>query len=324
MAKQTRKSGKAATKKQVTAIAKSVVQREAKKKVELKFFNVEEHRSRSPRVVVGTNFSVIGFSSTNNDNSQGGVIQYPSGLDMYKLSGLRPFKGNSSPSETRKYAIEGRECSPLSMKIKWCLNIEPKLNSVGLDAINRAVAENGPVICRMIQVVPKKHAGSQGTEPDPRLDLFTNKYGSACGCDTLETDDMDIMSFPINTRRYKKERDIKFVVKPPWVANFVPSGHDGSDMSEFLGQIIPNTGSPEKRLTTYNQLANKKNGKVYYEDPNGSTTINPTSGHQRTYTLFHFVYLAARTYTDSANGYTPTAPNNVYMDCNLVSRFTDQ
>lgn len=319
-----RKATSKTTKKQVTAIAKSVVEREAKKKVELKFFDVQEHRSKTPRIVVGAHYSVLGFSSTNNDNAQGGVLQYPNGLDMYKLSGMNPFKGNSNPSYVRKYAIEGRYCNPLSMKIKWNINIDPKINPIGIDAISRDVAKNGPVLCRMIQVVPKKFAGSLGTEPNPAVDLFTNKYGTAVGVDTLETDQMDVMSCPVNTRRYKKERDIKFVVKPPWIANYVPTNTNDTGVTEYLAQIMPNNGTPEKRLTTYNQLAAKKGGKVYYEDPNLSTTINPTSGHQRTYTLFHFQYLAARTFTDSAGGYSPGAPDNLYIDCNPLSRFTDQ
>lgn len=340
--KYTRKK-KTTNKKQVEAIAKQVVTRQLKKEVELKYFDSAEWRNIVPFYLAGNKFSCVGFSSTNNTQPDGGAYQYPTGHNIYQLQCLNPFKSNSIDPEKRNYAIEGRECNPLSALTHFVLSRDPAVNQQVLTLpitqnqenkqppFNQVtpldVAMNCPVICRMVRVVPNLASGIN-TEPDPAEDLFLNRYGDPQGVNGTEIDEVDVMNWRINKRRYTVVTDTKFKLNNPYSISWTASSQSDvavSQVSElkthFMANVTPNGDYCQRTFKCYDQLAQRKGGKVFYEDPNAAQVTNATSGHRRTYTLFHFMYQGADSVTGTA--WNKKAPIDLYIDTNTLSRFTD-
>jgi hypothetical protein len=322
--------------------AKAQVEKSLKKKMELKHFDSAEWRSINPFYIAGNKFSCVGFSSTNNTQPDGGAYQYPSGHNIYQLQALKPFHTNALDPILRSYSIEGRQCNPLSAKTIFNLQRDPAVNLNVLTQPSNAhtllppdsqtqpltVAQNCPVICRVIRVTPKLASGIN-TEPDPAEDLFINRYGTEIGVNSSAMDEFDVFMYGINTRRYKKISDFKFKLNNPynisWQAVQTPDDHtgDGRDAHmNFMAQVMPNSSlGVSKDITVYDQLAKKKGGAVYYKDVGDPLVNNATSGHQRIYTFFHFMYQGADTVT--GQNWNVKAPIDVIINSNTLSRFTD-
>lgn len=314
------RSNKNTMDKKVKAIIKKQIDIKLKKKVELKHFDSNTWRNLAPiPAAAGANFSCIGFTSGVNANSQGGAYQYPNGTDIYQLRLLNPFKSNAVDPELRKYAIEGREITPLTALTKYVVSREAEVNpTTGTGSAK--LRHSAPVLCRVIQVVPRMSSGI-ATEPNPADDLFLDNRSNPLGVNSVQVDEIDVMNYPINKRRYTVTQDFKFVIKNPfnisWVAN--PNANPPS-VPNYLAQIAPNNGYCQRTIKSYTQLAKRKGDKLFYQAPNENTTTNATSGHQRTYTLFHFMYQGVENFGDDD---TVKSPTDLYLDVNTLSRFTD-
>lgn len=312
----------------IQKIAKQVVTRELKKKTELKFFDSNEFREITPVAVVGSKFSCIGFSSTDITQPDGGAYQYPAGTNITALKCLQPFKSNDGDVALRKYQLAGRECNPISARVNYVINRDVAVNENALGSdpppnqgLGANICHSFPVMCRIITVVPKL-ASSINTECDPAVDLFLNRYGTPTGVDKLDIDNIDVMVHPINRRRYNVKSDFKIKLQTPfsvsWTAN-----NPGEDRP-YLVNTTPNNDYCQRVIRQFYQLADKKGGKVFYLDPNASTTTNATSGHQRTYTLLHFQYASVDGFSGSSQvSATDLCPTDLSIDVNSISRFTD-
>lgn len=328
--------------KSVAKIAKQVVDKTLAKRVELKYMNTQEIRGQEPYYptnVENKNFSCVGFSSNTNINTVGGSMQYPAGHDLTELRMTQPFHSGSSPSELRKYAIEGREVSPRVARTKFVITrdvseMQAAITSRSGHTDNRLppfeqvmpgrVALGCPVRCRMIQVVPIMASGTNKT-PQPEEDLFLDTYGTAMGVDSGGIDNYDILTCPVNTRRYSVEKDTQFTINNPFNINWVPvhqgdpPGSNNDLLTAYQPQLANNSRYAQKTITCNYQLSARKNGKMFYDDPN--TALNATSGHRRTYTFFHFVYVGGDEFTGT--DYEIHAPKDLRIDTYSVSKFSD-
>jgi hypothetical protein len=321
----TRKKNAQHKKTTVAKIAKQVVHKELKKKTELKFFDSNEFRDLNPVAVVGSKISVFGFSSTDIVQPDGGAYQYPTGTNMTPLKCLQPFKSSSSDTQFRRYLLDGRECNPITAQAKFVLRRDVAKNENSLNAsppptqgLGDNIMNNFPVICRVISVIPKL-ASSINTECDPAKDLFLNRYGSPCGVDTLDVDNIDVLVHPVNKRRYIVQQDFKMKLQNPFAVSWTANNAD--EDRPYLVQTTPNNDYSERIVKTFYQLAQRKGGKVFYEDPNASLTANATSGHRRTYTLFHFQHAGEIVSTQVSS--EAKCPTDIVIDVNTISRFTD-
>jgi hypothetical protein len=313
---------------QVAKIAKQVVTRELKKKTELKFFDSNEFRAIQPQPVVGSKFSCIGFSSTDIVQPDSGVYQYPAGTNITALKCLQPFKSNDTDTELRKYILNGRECNPITARCKYVLNrtVAQNVNDLNdspppTQGLGDNICNNFPVLCRVITVVPKL-ASSINTECNPSEDLFMTRYGTPTGVDKLDIDNIDIMVHPVNKRRYHVKQDFKFKLQTPFAISWTANNPD--EDRPYLTTTTPNNDYCQRLVNTYYQLAERKGGKVFYVDPNVSTCANATSGHQRTYTLFHFQYMSIDSFASTTQlNAEDLCPTDLAIDVNTVSRFTD-
>lgn len=313
---------------QVAKIAKSIVKTEMKKKTELKFFDSNEHRGIQPQAVVGSKLSCIGFSSTDVVQPDSGVYQYPVGTNIVSLKCLQPFKSNDADVKLRRYQLDGRECNPITARAKYVLNrtVAQNVNDLNdtpppTQGLGDNICNNFPVLCRVIQVVPKL-ASSINTEANPAEDLFLNRYGTPTGVDKLDIDNIDVMVHPINKRRYKIQQDFKFKLQTPFAISWT-ANNEGEDRP-YLTSTTPNNDYCQRLVNSYYQLADRKGGKVFYLDPNVSSCANATSGHQRTYTLFHFQYMSIDSFASTTQlNAEDLCPTDLSIDVNTISRFTD-
>jgi hypothetical protein len=338
----TQKIAKATTQK----IAKQVVKSELKKTVELKYMDTVEFRGQQPYLPPNPSarkFSCVGFSTSKNGNSVGGEIQYPAGHGIEELEMLRPFHTSASPSNLRKYAIDGREINPIQAQTKYVITRDISEMKATLtvpvtgqndnrlppftQVMPGKVALGCPVVCRMIEVIPSLSSGIN-KDVRPADDLFLDTYGTSMGVDTVGIDNYDILTCKVNKRRYKVKKDIKFQIQNPFNVNWVPvhqadppgsSGGGNTIITAYQPQLANNSRFAQKFITSNYQLSQRKGGKIFYDDPN--IDENATAGHQRTYTFFHFVYVGGDDVTGS--DYEVHAPLDIRIDTHSISKFSD-
>jgi hypothetical protein len=73
--------------------------------------------------------------------------------------------------------------------------------------------------------------------------------------------------------------------------NIITPAFRGASSSDRSSMFTTRAGAAIKHMTVPFQLSQRKNGKLYYEDPNGTTTLDTfNSGGQRQLVLFHAWY----------------------------------
>jgi hypothetical protein len=284
----------------------------------------------SPTRPTGNDYlSCIGFSTTTNEDAAGTPMVY-GGQQVKEMMCLKPFFSNAADQDLQLFAPIGKRIQPVSCKTQWRINrqfarIDPAHSTVGgVPSFPTSLAENCPVICRMVRVIPKISPGTE-TEISPADDLFQDTYGRAFGVDNADFTEVEMLSYRVNKRKYKVIEDKNFILRPPLTLQYQMSAANvsGTFSEAVYAPFVSNTnGNCEKYMTTYDQLTDRKNGTCFYKDSSDTSTETATTGHQRSYYFFHFSYQGADQITgdgaDRAKG-----PIDVVLDLTNVTKFID-
>lgn len=321
-------------KKQKTEVAK-IAKASVKQIAEKKYMNTkttfgdDNSYFVNPTRPVGNNYiSAIGFSTTVGETDVGAAVTY-GGQAVHDLMCLRPFTDSESDETLKAFAPDGKFVQPVSCKTQWRINrdfarIDPVYHSTTTNPEwPQSLAENMPVICRMIRCTANIPAGTQ-TELDPDNDLFIDEYGRATGTAEANFDEREMLFYKVNKRRWSVLEDKRFKILSPVTLQY-QNAFNGTNNARYTPIIAATNSNCEKYVVTHHQLSKRKNGKVYY-DKYDNETINATAGHRREYVFFHFSWQGADAITGaSASGETPRAqgPTGINISCVNYTKFID-
>lgn len=335
-----RKTKRSTKPKGLTKTEKSQVKKIAKSAVS----SVAEAKYMNSQQVTGENLhagylgglsriGVIGYSTTLSNTPDGFQLSYGyaannAKIPMKELKMLRPFVEQTGNAQTDNYVIDGRECRPRSAICKWrySRDISQMLEGVFKSGYLTQetspplnLAQNLPIMFRVLRLIPKQ--GQSNVLCDPENDAFLDRYGTAIGINSGLFDDMELLTYRLNRRRYTVVEDKYFKLQNgltvQWQRVAAPTGQTG------LQPMISNTNSNcEKVITTSHRLTNKKNGSVFYDNSTSASVASPSSGHQREFILIHGIYSGAETYIDG-NVVDSDFPNDVKISVAPVVKFID-
>ena len=327
-------------KSQVTKLAKAAVLTVAEKK----YMRTQPSYNVTPNVSkANSRVSVMAFSNTTNVVGTGltakelnyGVEDQTSGaaeVPFRELLMLRPFTSTTGNQQTDNYAIEGRECMPISAQTKWRLSRDIGKIVSGLEAVHwnsnlgapNGLQHNLPIICRMIRVNPK-HLQTNN-ECDPETDLFVSEFNNAIGVASSSFDDLELLAYRINRRRYDVIEDKFFRIQNGLTVSYQRTGlysNSGAVDGAMLQPFISNTNANcEKVMTTSHRLTSKKMSPVFYDVPDGTPLNTATAGAKTEYIMYHFMYAGAETYLDNV-GVTDKSPTDLKVSAISTVKFTD-
>jgi hypothetical protein len=327
-------------KREVKALAKSAVT----SMIEKKYMNTQASFNVTPLISKPTSrVSVLAFSNTVNTVGQGlDAIVLNYGIDgsdpiadavpMRELKMLRPFTSTSGSAQTDNYAIEGRKCMPVSASCKWRLSrdIGKILSGIQTTAWNENLgAPNGlqhnlPIICRMVRVTPRLLQTNVTCNPEE--DLFVNEYNNATGVQTNSFDDLELLTYRINKRRYEVIEDKFFRIQNGLTVSYqraIKVSNNANPSVAMLQPFITNTNANcEKIVNTSHRVTQTKGKPVFYDIPDGSALQSATTGAKREYILFHYMYAGAETYLDN-EGVVDKAPLDIKLSAIPMVKFTD-
>lgn len=305
----------------ITAIAKDAVKVMAEKK----YMDTNNAlKGLNPTRPTGNDYiSAIGFSTTTNESDDASILTF-GGQQIKEMLCLKPFQSNAADQDLRMFAPIGKRIQPVSCKSTWRINrqfarIDPSLSATPAD-FPASLAENLPVVCRMVRVIPKISAGTE-TAIAPDDDLFQDEYGRATSVSEDTFTEQEMLSYRVNKRRYKVLEDKKFILRPPITLQYQAQWNAGA-APEYTPIVSNSNGNCEKYMTTYDQLSSRKNGSCFYTDPTVSSTNTATTGHQRSYYFYMFAYQGADTITGDEAG-RAKGPIDIVMDLTNYTKFID-
>lgn len=280
---------------------------------------------------------VLGYSTTLSNTPDGFQLSYgyaPNNAEipMKELKMLRPFVEQTGNAQTDNYVIDGRECRPRSAICKWrySRDISKMLERVAtnayatdLQAPPLSLAQNLPILFRVVRLIPKQ--GQSNVLCDPKEDAFLDRYGTAIGINSGLFDDMEMLTYRLNRRRYTVVEDKFFKLQNGLTVQWQRSilSYPDSNTRAVLQPMITNTNSNcEKVMTTSHRLTDKKHGSVFYNNSTAAAVASPSSGHQREFVLIHAIYAGAETYIDG-NVVDSEFPNDVKISAAPVVKFID-
>ena len=313
-------------KSQVAKIAKAQVKNVAEKK----FFNVNQIDLTQPvKPALNNRVSGIGYSTTEDSNEAGAVVQW-CGATVKEMLCLRPWAANTAGATTKQKALamEGKHLQPVSCKSRFRISrqfaeIDPSALQTPAEFPVK-LAENCPVICRVMRVTPKVAAGTT-TEIAPDTDMFINEYGERLGPSTANFDEKEMLFYKINKRRYTVLEDRKIKIESPVTLQYQSTFASANHANPHYTPIVTNSnGNCERYLTMYHQLSKAKNGKVFYADPlNATPPSTATTGHRREYVLFLFAYQGADAITGEGAALSQAPTSLIQIDHVNYSKFID-
>jgi hypothetical protein len=279
------------TKKGLTKVeekqTKQIVKNAIKKEHTLKYFNSDDTATAAaPNTsTVGSalkQVSVLGYSSTTAKNDQGVTQKYGS-QDIIPFFLAKPFREDEGDTVLRENAPNGNTVAPKIAKASF--SVERVNYSVPLSTTSAADSGAGhslPITIRMIKIAFKTQVGTAEVL-NPNLDLFLNyRTGVPTGIDQNDFDRLQCRYGKINSKKYTKLSDTMFTINQN---NIIAPREVGTDRTSTFDN---KAGSAIKHLTVPFQLSQRKNGKLYFEDPNGTSTLDTfTSGGQRQLVLIH-------------------------------------
>jgi hypothetical protein len=313
------------TKREVAKIAKASVKQIAEKKymnTKTTFGDQDSHFVNPTRPVGNDYISCVGFSSTIGESDVGATVTY-GGQAIHDLMCLRPFTDSQTDDTLKAFAPDGKFIQPVSCKTSWRLNrdfarIDPTRSGSPPD-FPQSLAENCPIICRMIRCTANIPAGT-ATELDPDNDLFIDEYGRATGTAVDNFDERETLFYKVNKRRWTVLEDKKFKILSPVTLQY-QQDFANTGTSNYTPIIACTNSNCEKYITTHHQLSKRKNGKVYY-DKYDNETLNATAGHRREYVFYHFVYQGADAITGSGTS-RAKGPLGINISCVNYTKFID-
>ena len=309
-----RKKPKAGLTKTEKKQTKAIVSSALKKEHTLKYFDSDNTATAAaPNTsTVGSalkQVSVLGYSSTTAKNDQGETQKYGS-QDIIPFFLSKPFREDEGNTVLRENAPNGNTVAPKIAKTSFSFE-RVRCAVQMLDTLSSAAALNSgqtlPITIRMIKVAFKTQVGTAEVL-NPNLDLFLNyRTGVPTGIDQNDFDRLQCRYGKINSKKYTKLSDTMFTINQNNIINPLLTA-DGST-AHSTSQFSTRAGSAIKHITVPFQLSQRKNGKLYYEDPNGTSTLETfTSGGQRQLVLIHAWFENGHDLLGATG--QPTAPNS--------------
>ncbi len=283
---------------------KQIVKAAIKKTTTLKYFNssASGNTAQHPQQSSFTSgqhlneVSVIGYSSTTNENAAGVVQKYgPQNIVPLYLS--RPFKEYKSDGTTledekvRGFRLDAYNAMPKVARTMFSIErVAYEVNTDQLVAIDPKIARTLPIMCRMIKVGFKQQSGTQ-QELKPNEDLFLDvRTNRETGIDDVAFSRLQAQHGKINSKKYKTISDSTFVINQN---NIISPNVGFTGSNQYISDIVTTKSGIATKYITHNfQLSARKGGKLFYENPEevGDGPETSTSGGQRTLLLFHFWY----------------------------------
>ena len=324
-AKRAARSGLNKTEKKQT---KAIVESAIKKEHTLKYFDVDTtFTAAAPAVSQQSNalkqISVIGYSSTTNENNAGATQSYGSQA-FVPLFLARPFKENNPTSELATNALNGQYILPKMAKTQF--SMERVAYVVGTanspQSADDDMGETLPIHYRIIKVEIKAQQGTQEVV-NPSNDLFLDQHGLPTGVDQPNFDRLVIKYAPINTKKYTKKSDIQGTLFQNNVITPTLVGNAGT-ANAYTDTVTQKNGASEKYFTVPFQLSARKNGKLFYQDPQQSSAVQTfTSGGKRQLVLMHFWFGCGHNLLGATN--QPQAPtgSSIQIKHKAMAAFVD-
>jgi hypothetical protein len=269
---------------------KQIVDTAIKKEHTLKYFDSDNTQTAAaPNTsTVGTalkQVSVLGYSSTTEKDDQGVTLKYGS-ENIIPFYLAKPFRKDEADTVLRTNSINGNSVAPKIAKASF--SFERVRYSVGVDLTNNPdieAARSLPITIRMIKVGFKTQVGTAEVL-DPNTDLMLDyRTGVPTGIDQEGFDRLQCRYGKINSKKYTKLSDTMFTINQN---NIITPAFRGASSSDRSSMFTTRAGAASKHLTVPFQLSQRKNGKLYYEDPNGVATLDTfNSGGQRQLVLIH-------------------------------------
>jgi len=231
--------------------------------------------------------SVIGYSSTTNENNAGETQSYGSQA-FVPLYLARPFKENDNSSDLATNALNGQYILPKMAKTQFSIERCYMMSSLtsSYTVPHAEAAETLPIHYRIIKLEIKAQQGTQEVV-NPSRDAFIDQHGIPTGIDMPNFDRLTIKYAPINTKKYTKKSDIQGTIHQNNCFN--PTFSTSAYNSPWTESTTQKNGASEKYFTVPFQLSARKNGKLFYQDPQQSSAVNTfTSGGKRQLLLMHF------------------------------------
>lgn len=276
-------------KKQTKAIVKNAI----KKEHTLKYFNSDNtFTAAAPNTsTVGSalkQVSVLAYSSTTDKNDQNETQKYGS-QNIIPFFLARPFREDEGDTVLRENAPNGNTVAPKIARVAFSIERVCHTEGYIADPQNPPddAAHNLPITIRMMKIQFKTQVGT-AEELDINTDLFLDyRTGKPTGIDQGDFDRLQCRYGKINTKKYTKLSDTIFTINQNNI--ITPQFHSGTD--GIPAQFFTKSGAAIKHMIVPFQLSQRKNGKLYYEDPNGTATLDTfNSGGQRQLVLFHAWY----------------------------------
>ena len=304
--------------KQVTSLANKVV----KKIAETKYFNVSGFKEGKALYHARTNHKAIGvrgYATCENKNSQGvripygrniatGAIEYLDELNMNRC-----FASTSSSDFFKSQKIEGVYASPsfaqstfiLERDVGYTIGQASEYNSLN----------NAPYFVRITRVSPRASKFST-IEINPEGDLFVDEFGRATGVATSDFNVHQLMTYKLNSRKYKVIEDKSFLMAPPMIMNNLATGQSDTDpLTETNGNVAQYNLNNCLRTLSYRHNIGKK----LFFARGGENEDNSTSGQQNEFILFHTCHVGVNSQA-APNSYDAT---DMLISTKSVSTFKD-
>nr|AGA18350.1 hypothetical protein [uncultured marine virus] len=257
------------------------------------------------------------------------------GHDVQPMHMLRPFKDTNASGELASNSINGQHVLPWKPQLQFIIERNHADinggssfdgNSPYTGTPNSQTYRLLPIRCRIIRVTPKMAMGTS-TKITPELDLFLNQYGVEQGVGQQSGDllsRIDLEYAAVNTRKWTVLNDNKFTLKsPPVVSKYTLATPNTGGGMNLMDQPTASDAEACKYLLYDVQLSQKKNGAVYFNDPNGATGVSATNAsamQRREYVFMHF-WFSSSDHLDHVNAQPDDLDMNIRA--RAVSTFKD-
>jgi hypothetical protein len=307
-------------KKQTKAIVKNAI----KKDNALKYFDVDvSNAAVVPAVSITADkkeVSVIAFSSTS-DMGPGAVQAEKYGpQDFVPLYMTRTFKDSNPVEALQRQAPNGQFVLP--KRATCTFSIERVAYNVahaqgGTPQPTPNMARSLPISYRILKIGFKNTTGTQ-VVPDINTELFIDSRGQPVGINSNNFDRLDCRMAPINTKLFVKLMDMRGTINQN---NIITPADFAGQLTDIVQQ---KNGSSNKHINCSFMLSNRKNGKLFYEDPNDVGKVSFDSGGRRELILMHYWYDNAHNLTGGdGQPLAPTGadiqikfkPTAAFVDC---------
>lgn len=275
---------------------KKIVESAIKKEHVLKYFNSTStggSAAIAPQITtVGNNkeVSVVAFSSTTEFDNAGAAINFgPQEYVPLHLS--RPFKENDADESLNAQALNGQYILPKTARTTFSMErVRFEVPYDGNAPPSPVAARSLPIYYRIIKVGIKAQQGN-AIVINPNHDIMVDSHGQPYGPDSDDFNRLNMRMSPINTKKYTKIMDMtgtlnqNNIITPQYQAG-LPANQDNTS---FYNQ---KNGQSVKHFTVPFQLSQRKNGKLFYDQPQqaGTGPATFTSGGKRELILCFFTF----------------------------------